>query len=155
VLLLAGLVVIGALALALARPGPDRPRWNPVAGYAAWAISGLLLTVAVLALPSIGLFLLPFAAAAAVYSARRFPGAPVVGLIAGGGLALVAIGIVNLGNHSCPRQPVSIPPGRLTSTSCGGPSAWPWLMAGTILLVIGLALAAVLWSRTRSPSRSA
>jgi hypothetical protein len=96
VLLLAGLVVIGALALALARPGPDRPRWNPVAGYAAWAISGLLLTVAVLALPSIGLFLLPFAAAAAVYSARRFPGAPVVGLIAGGGLALVAIGIVNL-----------------------------------------------------------
>lgn len=146
--------MIGVLAMALARTGPDRrPRWNPVAGYTAWAISGLLLTIAVLALPSIGLFLLPVAVAAAVYSARRFPGAPVVGLMTGGGLALVAIGIVNLGNHPCSRRPVSIPPGQLVSTSCGGPSARPWLLAGAIALVVGLALAAGLWSRSSALRR--
>ncbi len=150
-LLLAGLVVIGALAMALAPARPDqRRRFGPLAGYAAWAISGALLTVAFLALASVGLFLLPFAIAAAVYSARRFRGPPVVGLVAGAGLALVGIGIVNLGNHPCPRHPVSIPTGQLTSTSCGGPSAWPWLMAGAIVFVVGLALAAGLRSWTRS-----
>lgn len=150
-LLLAGLVVTGALGVALARPGPDRrPRWSPVAGYAAWATSGLLLAIAFLALASIGLFLLPLAVAAAVYSARRFRSVQAVGSIAGVGLALVGIGLANLGSQPCPRHPASIPPGQLVSTSCGGASARPWLVAGAIVLVAGLALAAGLWPRARS-----
>jgi hypothetical protein len=151
VLLLAGLVVIGAVALALASSRAGRlRRFGPLAGYTAWAISGLLLTIAFLALLSIGLFLLPFAVVAVVFSARRFPGAPAVGSIAGGGLALVGIGVANLGNHPCPRHPASIPPGQPAGTSCGGASAGPWLLAGAIILMVGLALAAGLWSRTRA-----
>jgi hypothetical protein len=151
VLLLAGLVVIGAVAMALAPTRPDhRQRLAPLAGYAAWAISGLLLTIAFLALLSVGLLLLPLAVVAVVYSVRRFPGAHAVGSIAGAGMALVGIGVANLGNHPCPRHPASIPPGQLTNTSCGGASAWPWLVAGAIVLAVGLALAAGLWPRTRS-----
>jgi hypothetical protein len=151
VLLLAGLVVIGAVALALASSRVGRlHRFGPLAGYAAWAITGLLLTTAFLALFSIGLFLLPFAVVAVVFSARRFPGPPAVSSIAGGGLALVGIGVANLGNHPCPRHPASIPPGQLVGMSCGGTSAGPWLLAGAIIFLVGLALATGLWLRTRA-----
>jgi hypothetical protein len=151
VLLLTVLVVIGAVAMALAPARPDRRRrFGPLAGYAAWAISGLLLTIAFLALASIGLFLLPFGVAAVVYSARRFRGVQAVGSISGCGLALLGVGVANLGNHPCPHHPISTAPGQLTSTSCGGASARPWLVTGAIVLAVGLALAAALWSRTRS-----
>jgi hypothetical protein len=99
---------------------------------------------------SIGLFVLPLAAAALCLVAARAPHfRESIGFAAGvGTLGLVAAWL-NRGYEPCPEGELTVPPGAPpgTSLSCGGADPMPWLAGGVTLTAF--ALAAFVLARSR------
>jgi hypothetical protein len=144
-------LVVGAAFVVLWRHR-DRTDGRGWRWFGAWGAAGMLLTFSFLTGFSIGLLVLPLAAAALFFVASRAPHfAESIGFLAGvGGVALlVALG--NRDSNPCGEHgQVSIPPGAPpgTSGSCGGLDPEPWLNAGVV--TSGLAVAAyavVRWRR--------
>jgi hypothetical protein len=117
---------------------PSRAR-RSVYGFLSWALAGFLGVGGLLSIMSIGLVLLPLAAVAVFFAARRYSiGVGTVGSVAGAGLAFVGIAIVNLGSKPCPPGPYVLRPGQLVAVGCGGPSPTPWLLAGLAWIVVAV-----------------
>ena len=114
-------------------PALTGPRW---AWFAAWLIIGAGYALSLLGAASIGLFVLPLPVLATILLARRqhaHSGLP--GLISGLGIPLLYVAYLNRAG-----------PGTICTTITGGGqdctdewSPWPWLAAGVILLVLGVA----------------
>lgn len=111
--------------------------------FMAWTLAGAMMSFSLLAGFSIGLFVLPLAAAVMLWTVRRSPHAvEAVGLFAGTGIVLLVIAFINRGYTGCPAGGLSIgtdaPAG--TAVSCGGLDPHPWLVAGVAFTAAGLAL---------------
>jgi hypothetical protein len=123
-------------------PPPSPPATSPPAllrlgwvWFAAWLIIGVGYTLSLLGAASIGLLVLPLPVLATILLARRqhaHNGLP--GLISGLGIPLLYVAYLNRAG-----------PGTICTAITGGQdcndewSPWPWLAAGVILLVLGLA----------------
>jgi hypothetical protein len=120
-----------------------RPR-AALGPFLAWASVGAGACLAVLSVLSIGIFVLPVAATATIVLLRWPAGRTmaVPGLISGLGLPLLYVAYLNRGG-----------PGQICVTTATGQSCemewspWPWLAAGTLLAVAGIAAFAALRSR--------
>jgi hypothetical protein len=109
-------------------------------GFAAWAAAGALLCLAIVSIASIGLFVMPLAAAAAVAGAmrvRRWPEG--LGALAGVALTTLVVGLLNVGNRPCPSSGTLVVPPSRREVSCGGLDSEPFLIIGVVaaLLAIG------------------
>lgn len=134
----------------------DTWRTSPVegwAGFAAWALPGVLLTLSVLGAASIGLFVLPVALlslAVVAWAVRGWP--EIAGLLEGAAALGLFVGLANLGSTPCPSSgsgSVQVGPGTgRTSFSCGGLDPTPWLLVGLALAGIGVAVYALARART-------
>ena len=107
----------------------------PVGSYLAWMAVGAGLCFGVLAILSIGVFVLAITAVGTFFLARRSDArAGVAGLISGFGLPLLYVAFLNRSG------PGTICTATATSTSCADQwSPWPWLLTGSALVVVGLA----------------
>ncbi len=107
----------------------------PVALYLGWMAVGAGLSFGVLAILSIGVFVLAATVIATFFLARRpDAGAGVAGLVSGLGLPLLYVAFLNRSG------PGTICNATATGTSCSDQwSPWPWLLIGSALIVIGLA----------------
>jgi hypothetical protein len=121
--------------------------------FAAWAAAGALLAFSFVAALSIGLFVLPFALLACWAILRSSPPrATAFGLLSGAGLVCLVIWALNTGSTPCPESgTVVVPPGGV-GEECGGRNALPFLVAGIVLALAGLALFATARRRGR-PAR--
>lgn len=106
---------------------------------AAWALGFAFLTYAVLGAMSIGMLLLPaviLGLSLAGWHFRAWPEAA-TGALLGSGAVLLAIGFLNLGTVPCPQAgTMTLAPGQ--SWSCGGRDPTPWLVAGVVLIGVGI-----------------
>jgi hypothetical protein len=114
----------------------DRGGWQ---SFGEWAIALGLMTLAVVGAMTIGIFVLPFALAAAWFAARRnsqWPEALTGGLV-GVGATLLFVAYRNRGYSPCPlgRFPVRLARGE--HFSCGGFNPMPWLTIGLLLALAG------------------
>ena len=107
----------------------------PVGLYLAWMAVGAGFSFGVLAILSIGVFVLAATVIATFFLARRpDAGAGVAGLVSGLGLPLLYVAFLN---RSGPGVICNATP---TGTSCADRwSPWPWVLIGSALVVIGLA----------------
>lgn len=160
ILILAGAILIGAGCLAYAaRQGhlvmPSWLRSRPVLGFAAWTAAGALSCVTIIAILSLGIFILPFAVLALCYAIWRFGvGSSALGSMFGAGLTLAGVGLANLGTRSCSGAPAVAMPGQHAPGACGGPDGAAWLTVGLIIAVA--ALATTIWvARRRGSATSA
>ena len=104
--------------------------------FFAWAAVGAGACVAVLSVPSIGVFVAPPVIAAAVFLLRwpRSRTTAMFGAASGLGLVLLYVAYLNRGG-----------PGDVCSTTASGQSCvtewspWPWLAAGIALFAFGVA----------------
>jgi hypothetical protein len=126
-------------------PGlPGRPGWP---SFAAWTLVGAAGATSLISLPSIGLFLLPLPVAATVLLLVRGKGRSTLGLLSGGGLLLLYVAWLHL------NDPRTVCVATDSSGSCiqqlpvDGIPPWPFLAAGTVLLIGGV----VLHHRLRMP----
>jgi hypothetical protein len=103
--------------------------------YFAWMGVGAGLSFGVLAILSIGIYILAVAIVATVFLARRSEArVGVAGLVSGFGLPLLYVAFLN---RSGPGVVCTV---TSTSSSCVERwSPWPWLVIGTAILVAGLA----------------
>jgi hypothetical protein len=93
VILLYPIVLAVALWISTRNARTPRGGWR---WFGNWAVAGALMTFSFLTGFSIGLFILPLAAAVVLWVASRTPGAAdPVGFFAGLGLLLVGIGVLN------------------------------------------------------------
>ena len=113
------------------RPSGTRRPWG---WLIAWWLAGGLWSVAVLAIATVGLFVLPLAIAMTAFLAWRSRGSAVMGLLGGLALPVFYVAYLNRGG-----------PGTVcTSNSAGGQtcvqewSPWPWLSAAFVLTGLGL-----------------
>jgi hypothetical protein len=117
--------------------------------FFAWAVVGAGSFVALLAVFTIGVFILPLviAAAAGLLAWGRSRTVAAVGVISGLGLVPLSVAFLNRGG-----------PGEVCRYSGGGESCttewspWPWLIAGVLLVCGGALLFG--WLRRRPPGRS-
>jgi hypothetical protein len=110
--------------------------------FSAWAAAGATFTFSLLTGLSIGLLVLPFAAALLLVVATRSPHVrEALGFVLGVGAVLLLIAFVNRDYRPCPSGGLSIPPGAPagTSVSCGGVDPEPWLWSGVVVATIGVA----------------
>jgi formate hydrogenlyase subunit 3/multisubunit Na+/H+ antiporter MnhD subunit len=109
--------------------------------FAAWAGAGVPLAFSLARALSIGLFVLPFALLALWAIFRRSPPRTTAfGLASGAGLVCLVIWALNTGSSPCPeRGTMTVPPGGVEE-ECGGLYALPFLVAGIVLTLVGLAL---------------
>jgi hypothetical protein len=103
--------------------------------FTAWLLVGASFAVSLIGIMSIGLFVLPIPVVATLLLARRrqtTTGLP--GLISGLAVPLLYVAYLNRAG-----------PGTICAAVAGGQectdewSPWPWLAAGVILLVVGIA----------------
>jgi hypothetical protein len=100
------------------RPAPDGTRWR---WFAAWSVAGAAMAFSFLTGLSIGLFVLPLAAAVLLWVAWKAPRLPyALGFVAGIGAVLVLVAFLN-------RAGTGVDP-------------MPWLLAGLALGGFALAL---------------
>jgi hypothetical protein len=102
--------------------------------FAAWAAVGAAYLLALLTIPSIGLFVAPLPIAATVLLVtRRGAGRGLPGLLSGAGVPVLYVAYLNRSG-----------PGTVCSTTHSGQSCvdqynpWPWLACGLIAVVAGL-----------------
>jgi len=109
-------------------------------GFLAWAVSGALASLTIAAAPSFGIFLLPVAVAVALLVARTVRAWPeALGALEGVAAAALLVGLLNLGYTACPTSGVvTLAPGQ-QSVECGGLEPAPFLIAGGVLAIAGLA----------------
>jgi hypothetical protein len=109
--------------------------------FAAWAAAGAAITFSFLTGLSIGLFVLPAAAALLLWVARAAPRlAEAIGFVAGLGSMLVLVGLLNRDYTPCPAGGLSLPAGSPpgSSVSCGGLDPMPWLIAGLVVSAVAV-----------------
>ncbi len=101
--------------------------------FIAWAAVGAGFAFGVLAILSIGVFVLAITAVATVLLARRLQArAGVAGLVSGFGLPLLYVAFLNRAG------PGTVCTMTATSQSCTDEwSPWPWLIIGAALIVVG------------------
>jgi hypothetical protein len=135
-----------ALIVAAVRPGlrawetgpvTSAPRLSrlPWVWFTAWLLVGAGYAVSLIGIASIGLFIVPLPVLATVLLVWRQPAASgLPGLISGLGVPFLYVAYLNRAG-----------PGTICSLVTGGQecndewSPWPWLAAGVILLVLGVA----------------
>jgi hypothetical protein len=122
---------------------------NGAGPFLAWAATGACLGTGLLTAPSIGPFLLVLAViAATVLIWRGRLGIATTGAVAGLGLISLAIAYLNR------KGPGQVCTTTVAAQSCTTEwSPWPWLAAGTVLLIAGLMLFLVL-RRSARPGTS-
>jgi hypothetical protein len=112
--------------------------------FLAWAAVGAGACLALLAVLTIGIFVLPLVivATVALLTWRKGRTIAAVGVVAGLGLVPLYVAYLNRGG-----------PGNVCSTSAGGQSCstewspWPWLAAGLLLIALGVGAFVLLRSR--------
>jgi len=135
----------------------ERPRkmvgWSAFLG---WLLVGGLISFAILGAASIGLLAVPFVVILIVMMRRaRPPAHSLLGLIAGVGVMLMFIGVLNLGHTPCDETGTLVD-GEVVfgyveegseedgaETSCGGWPPAPWLLVGGAAFAAGAGLFAV------------
>ncbi|HMC38168.1 MAG TPA: hypothetical protein VKI19_00810 [Acidimicrobiales bacterium] len=101
--------------------------------FAAWALVGAAWCAAVLAVASVGVFLLPVALIATLILVRTSSGRGLVGLVSGLAVPLLYVSYLNREG-----------PGNVCHADGSGQSCveewtpWPWLAAALVLLAIGV-----------------
>jgi hypothetical protein len=114
-----------------AAPAAELRSWG---WFAAWLLTGAAWAVGLIAITSIGLFVVPVAIVATMLLARRTycrPGLP--GLVAGLGLPPLYVAYLNRAG-----------PGNVCTAISGGTTCtqefdpWPWLIAGLALVAFGV-----------------
>lgn len=115
------------------------------AWFTAWAAVGAAYLLALLTIPTIGLYLAPLPIAATVLLATRRAARPgLSGLLSGAGVPVLYVAYLNRSG-----------PGTVCSTTHSGQSCvdqynpWPWLVGGLLMVVAGLAVFVVLEARRR------
>jgi hypothetical protein len=107
--------------------------------FAAWGLAGGLVFFALLTGLSIGFLVVPFALLALWFVVRNRAGWPeILGALVGAGGVCLAVAARSWDYNPCSDKPVRLPAGT-TSYSCGGMDPIPWLIAGIVLTVAGLA----------------
>jgi hypothetical protein len=115
-----------------------RHRPRPWGWFAAWLLVGGAWSFALLALASVGLFVLPVAVAATVLIAKWSHKLGVIGLLSGLGLPVLYVAYLNR------RGPGNVCTSHAANQSCVQESSpWPWLAAALLLVCLGLTLFAV------------
>jgi hypothetical protein len=108
-------------------------------GFWLWALPGAMLCFSALSALSIGIFVAPFAALAVIavsrWDARRGVRGAAVGSVTGMGLTVLGIGLLHLGNTQCLAHG-AMPPG---ATECEEFDPTPWLLAGSLMVVVSIA----------------
>jgi hypothetical protein len=113
--------------------------------FAEWALALALLAFALITLPSIGMFIFPFALLAIALAARRNRAWPeaATGGPTGVGTICLYLAFVRRGYSPCPEMPIRIQihPGESGSGSfsCGGLQPLPFLTVGLLLVAAGVA----------------
>lgn len=150
ILVAAGFVIWRARRAGGAAPASDGRGWH---WFAAWSLAAALTTFSFLTGFTVGLFVLPLAAAAVLWVAGRSPHLREgIGAVAGVGAVLLLAALLNRDYEPCPKElslPAGAPPG--ASVSCGGYDPAPWFVAG--LALSGCALLAygvALWRGSRT-----
>ncbi len=103
-----------------------------------WAFGFALVGLATIAAMTIGIFVLPFAAAALAVAGvrnRAWPEAPMGGLV-GVGVTCLFVAYRNRGYSPCPTGPMRL--ARDEHFSCGGFDPAPWLIVGMLLIATGI-----------------
>ena len=107
---------------------------RPWAWFGVWSLLGAVWTFALLAILSVGLYILPVAAAATVLLARRVSGRRgLPGLVSGLGAPVLYVAYLNRRG-----------PGEVCAVLDGGSSCvqqwdpWPWLIVGLVLVATGI-----------------
>jgi hypothetical protein len=130
-------ILLAAAAIVMRRT--KRARRGP-AWFGLWTAAGVVFTFSLLTGFSIGLFVLPLAAALLLWVASRAPGREAFGFAEGIGLMVLVVWFLNRDYTPCPPGgltiPASAPPG--TSVSCGGFDARPWLEVGLVITLLAL-----------------
>jgi hypothetical protein len=107
---------------------------------ATWAVALALITLTLLGALSIGVFILPVAAAAVILAARMNRAWPeaLTGSLMGIAGVLLWVAFGNRGYSPCLPQhrTMRLAPGE--SFSCGGRDPIPWLATGLVLATIGI-----------------
>ena len=105
--------------------------------FAAWVLAGALAAFSLLGAASIGLFIAPLTAVA-VWLAARFGRVwpEILGTISGAGTASLLIAFLNWGETPCTER-LLVGSGQ-TEVSCGGLAPTPWLVAGLVLVAMGV-----------------
>jgi hypothetical protein len=108
----------------------------PWGWFAAWFATGTALVLGILGAFTIGIFILPVAAAATIYLAtRRGATVGIAGLISGLGVPLLLVAAFNRSG------PGDICTSNATSSSCVEESSpWPWLAIAVVLIALGVAV---------------
>lgn len=109
---------------------------RPWRWFAAWWLLGVLWSVTVLGIATVGLFVLPVSLGASAILGRRSHFAGVIGLLSGLGLPVFYVAYLNRDG-----------PGNVCNSISGGGqtcvqewSPWPWLAAAVVLRVAGFVL---------------
>ncbi|MET9908710.1 hypothetical protein ABZZ74_18160 [Streptomyces sp. NPDC006476] len=107
--------------------------------FCAWFVVGALGSLALLAILTIGVYLLPLALlTAGLLATRRGSSAGLPGLVSGLGVPLLYVAFLNRGG------PGNVCTTTSTSQSCVDEyNPWVWLAAGVIFLLAGIVLGAV------------
>jgi hypothetical protein len=122
------------------------PGWG---WFAAWAGVGALLTFSLLGALSIGVFVAPLTLLAAGLVLRAAPPRfTAFGLVSGAGLVCLGVSGLNRDYRSCPESGVLTVRVGESSIQCGGFDPLPFLVAGVVLTLAGLALVAVVRHRS-------
>ena len=103
-----------------------------------WTLALSLAAFAVVSVMSIGMFVLPFAVAAAAIVARRNRTWPesVFGGLLGAAAVCLLVAYLNRAYSPCPAGPMWLGPGE--HVRCGGLNPLPWLTVGALLTAVGL-----------------
>jgi len=119
---------------------------RPWGRFGAWLLVGAAWSLGVVAILSIGLFVLPVAAVATVLLARRAPGRPgLPGLVSGLGAPVLYVAYLNRSG------PGNVCTATARASSCVQEfDPWSWLIVGLVLVTTGIA---VFWLRTRPRPR--
>ncbi len=126
------LLIVAAIVLSNRHDGPGRTggwRW-----FFAWTGVGALFTLTYLTGLSIGLFLLPVAAAVFYFVARRSVlWAERIGFVEGVGAMFLLVAFLN--RECTPRGSgtLVLRPGETSASSCGGFDPAPWFGVGALL----------------------
>jgi hypothetical protein len=92
-----------------------------------------------LAVSALGLFTIPLGIVLVFILGRRHSDRSALGLLAGVGVMVALLGLINLGNQPCPPGPqraVALPGQVGTSFACGGIDGLPWMIVGIGLVAL-------------------
>ncbi len=105
-----------------------------------WSIVGALVAFALVSVASVGVFVVPIAAIAALLAARYLGiGLELLGLVMGAAAISLLVALLNLDYRPCPAGDLRLEPGAMSEQSCGGFNPLPWFVAAGGLAVASVA----------------